>query len=417
VFTWTRWAVLLTVLAISTAIGLLHQKSPELRLVGVDALCPFGGVESLWRVISDGVFLKRIAFGSFALLGAAVGTNLLLGRVFCGQFCPLGTLQEIFGSLRNRLGIRRRELPSAVDVPARFLKYAVLGVFTWLTWRTATLVIRPYDPWVAYHHLTSAELFTEFGIGAAVLGISLAGSFVYDRFFCKYLCPTGAFLGLFNKLSFVRIARHEDACIDCGACDKACPANIKVSTVERHVADSECIACGQCVVACPKPESALRYEGRSGSVFKPATVLGLSAAVIFGVVAVSTATGRMEFTKPALAQQMDEAGHDAAAAAGAAQGGQGQGAGAGAGQVELEPAPSGAQFDVSLIRGYMTMREISTATGIPGDEFTQAFGVPEAALDVPMKDLKNSYPFDTQAVREFVAGRLGVPSATPDGCE
>ncbi len=303
-FAWARWGVLLSVLAISTTIGLLHQKAPELRLVGVDALCPFGGVESLWRMVSAGAFLKRIAFGSFALLGAAVGANLLLGRVFCGQFCPLGTLQELFGSLRSKLGMARREIPVSVDVPARFLKYAVLGIFTWLTWRTATLVIRPYDPWVAYHHLTSAELFAEFGIGFAVLAVSLAGSFLYDRFFCKYLCPTGALLGLFNKLSFVRVMRHDDACTSCGLCDQACPANIAVSTVEAAVADSECIACGQCVVACPRPESALRFESRSGSVLKPLVMVGFSAAIMIGVVAVSVASGRMEFTNPALAQQV-----------------------------------------------------------------------------------------------------------------
>ncbi len=65
----------------------------------------------------------------------------------------------------------------------------------------------------------------------------------------------------------------------------------------------------------------------------------------------------------------------------------------------------------------MTMREVSDATGIAPSEFTSTLGVPEQALDVPMKELKNTYPFDTQAVREFVATRLGVEATVPEGCE
>ena len=100
------------------------------------------------------------------------------------------------------------------------------------TWQAAALVMRPYDPWAAYAHITSAELMTEFGIGVAILGISLAGSLVYERFFCKYLCPMGAFLGIFSKVSFSGIRRDADACINCSVCDKACPMNLDVSTAD-----------------------------------------------------------------------------------------------------------------------------------------------------------------------------------------
>jgi len=395
-----RWAVLLGVLAISTVIGLLHQKAPDLRLVSVDALCPFGGVESLWAILSGGDLLKRVAVGSFVLLGASVGVNLLFGRAFCGQFCPLGTLQELFGALRDKLGVARREVPGAIDVPARFLKYLVFGVFAWLSWLTASLVIRPYDPWVAYHHLTSAELFTTFGIGAAVLGVSLAGSFVYDRFFCKYLCPMGAFLGLFNKLGRYRVVRHADACIDCGACDRACPVNIAVSEVPSAVSDSECIACGECVVACPK-EPALRVENRRGSVLTPVALTAVTAAVIFGVVALSTAFGDMRFTMPSLADQAPAA-IAAPAAAGAAAG--------------SSDSPT-AQVDVSLIKGYMSMAEVSQATGIPAEEFRAQFGVTQAEFAAPIKEAKANHAWDTQAVRDWVADRTGSPRAAATGCE
>ncbi len=391
-----RWVVLLSVLTISTVIGILHQKAPDLRVVSVDALCPFGGVESLWAVLSGGDMLKRIAVGSFVLLGASVGLNLLFGRAFCGQFCPLGTLQELFGSLRSKLGMARREVPKAIDVPARFLKYLVFGVFAWLSWLTASLVIRPYDPWVAYHHLTSPELFTTFGIGAAVLFVSLAGSFLYDRFFCKYLCPMGAFLGLFSKLGFYRVVRDSDACIDCGACDKACPANIDVSAVAEAVSDSECIACGECVAVCPK-SAALKLKSRRGATLTPVALSLATAGIVFGVVAVSLAFGDMRLTMPSLTAQIAPAG---ASAAPAAQG----------------SLPAG-QVDVSLIKGYMSMQEVADATGIPAAEFQAAFGVTDAELSMPLKEVKVNYDWDTQAVRDWVAQKTGSPAAAPSSCE
>ena len=94
-----------------------------------------------------------------------------------------------------------------------------------LTWNAGELLIRSYDPWVAYNHLTSAELLTENAIGLAVLVVALIGSLVYDRFFCKYACPMGALLALLSRLGLFRVRRDADTCIDCGACVDTCPVS------------------------------------------------------------------------------------------------------------------------------------------------------------------------------------------------
>ncbi len=410
-----RWAVLALVLVVSTVIGLLHQKMPELRLAGVDALCPFGGVESLWALLASGAMLKKIAAASFILLGAAVVLNLVLGRAFCGQFCPLGTLQELFGSLRNRLGMARREIPRAIDTPARFLKYLVFGVFAWLAWLTGSLAIRPYDPWVAYHHLTSPELLTNFGVGAAILGVSFVGSFFYDRFFCKYLCPMGAFLGLFNKLGFYQVTRHADACIDCLACDRVCPVNIEVSATPETLSDSECIACGECVAVCPKAE-ALTFETRTRKVMRPIVLVGATIAFMVAVIAVSVAAGAMTFFNKPLAQQVGAGAMPALATAPSAT----LTATAPAmstGDPAAASSSAPAQFDTSLIKGYMTIAEIAPATGIPTTDFIATLGITTAELTTPLKEMKYAHDFDTQAVRDFVADRLGVQRSEPEACE
>ena len=90
-------------------------------------------------------------------------------RSFCGNLCPLGALQGLFGAAGRRLLRRRLTVPRAVDRVARYLKYAVLVFFALWTWQAAELVLRPYDPWVAWAHLTSPDLLTSYGIGLAVL--------------------------------------------------------------------------------------------------------------------------------------------------------------------------------------------------------------------------------------------------------
>jgi hypothetical protein len=80
-------------------------------------------------------------------------------------------------------------------------------------------------------------------------------------------------------------------------------------------------------------------------------------------------------------------------------------------------AASAPQFDTALIKGYMSMNEVTQATGITSQEFISAFGVTSDELAMPLKEMKNAHDFDTQAVRDFVADRLGVARSAPEGCE
>lgn len=395
-----RWAVLLGLLATSTVLGLLHQNPGWLgfRTPPVDALCPFGGIESLWRTLAEGGYLKRIAASSFILLGGTLAVAALFGRAFCGQFCPLGTLQEVFGRLGIRLAGRRAEVPAVLDRPARYLKYGVLAFFTVWTWRAAELVMRPYDPWAAYHHLTSPELLTEFGIGAALLGVAVVGSLGFDRFFCKYICPMGAFLALLNKLSFYKVRRNASTCTNCRACDTACPVNIDVSTA-KDVTSAECLACGECVNACPVAGT-LEFSTRSRTSVLSATGVTLATlGIMAAIVLVTTASGAFGWTWGGKGQNTGcEDSRTSGGATGAA----------------TSPATGS---DTAAIKGSMTLADVSELTGIPADTILSDLGIEAAALDVPVRDLGRTYEGLTpKAVRDYVTWRLGG-DATPGGEE
>ncbi len=142
-----RWAVLAVVLVAITVIGYLHQTAATGKPAGVDALCPFGGLETAFSLITSGYLLKRVALSSVILLGAVLAVAVVFRRSFCGQICPLGFIQEMFGGLGRRIFRRRFTLPAWLDRPARYLKYVVLVVFIGLAWTTADPRDRPYDPW------------------------------------------------------------------------------------------------------------------------------------------------------------------------------------------------------------------------------------------------------------------------------
>src|SRR4029078_7940487 len=84
----------------------------------------------------------------------------------------------------------------------------------------------------------------------AVIGILLLGSVLVKNFWCRYLCPYGALLGLASLLSPLRIRRSLAACIDCGKCAKACPANLPVDQLVT-IKSAECTGCLECVSICP----------------------------------------------------------------------------------------------------------------------------------------------------------------------
>lgn len=373
-----RWGLLATVLVAVTGIGLWHQRAGSPKPVGVDALCPFGGLETFWSLVTTGALLQRIAVSSVVLLLIAVVLAVVFGRAFCGYLCPLGFLQELFGKLRRLFGMKRQaQLPARLDRPARWLKYALLVVIALWTWSAAGLVIRAYDPWAAWMHVSSAELLSEFGIGAAVLVLSLVASVVYERFFCRYLCPMGALLGTLKPLSLFHVRRDTKSCIGCGACDMACPMGIQVSETSS-VDSAECISCNECVNACPVAgvlEVGMKAGARDGAGKRKAlsvrTMVVTMLAIITIGIAGATVTGSFAWTMPSAAESVGGQGEDG-------------------------------RVDAEAIKGWMTMEEVAKAAGIDPARLGEAFGVPEADLGKPMKDITGTYGFDVEQVREHV---------------
>jgi polyferredoxin len=176
------------------------------------------------------------------------------GPVFCGWVCPFGTVQEFLGKIGKRLFKKRYNhfIPAKVDPYLRYLRYIVLG---WVVYQTAlagTLVFLNIDPYFALFNFWSDEVVWT---ALAVLGVTLVGSLFVERPWCKYACPYGAALGIFNAF---KLSRNANTCINCKRCDRVCPMNITPSD-DKNVLNHQCIMCLECTSEniCPVDDALL----------------------------------------------------------------------------------------------------------------------------------------------------------------
>jgi len=218
-----------------------------------DAYCPFGGVVTLWQFITAGTFIRKLHPSNLVVLAATLATAVVMGRAFCGWLCPLGSVQEWLARMAQKLTGGRKawlpvKLPPVVDRPLRYLKYPVLG---WALWSSISAVVPPLEPFCPYKTLFHFQL--ESALSWSVFVVMIAGSLLIERFWCKYLCPLGAVLSVFNEVSPIRVRTDKAVCTDCGLCGSTC--GMGVENRPENIRSLECIRCLDCLDTCKRPEA------------------------------------------------------------------------------------------------------------------------------------------------------------------
>jgi len=162
---------------------------------------------------------------------------VVLGRVFCGWVCPMGSLIELSDMLLSPI---RRRNPMAMrgprpgSMPVRFPPaLAILGAtIAGIATNAGLLPFLHPNVWIV--RICSLSL-----LGLVFLGLIVIASAFGRRLWCVYLCPLGALYGLLARAPFPRLAIRR--CSGCGACDR-CPmqaANASSRTVLAH----QCTLC------------------------------------------------------------------------------------------------------------------------------------------------------------------------------
>lgn len=209
--------------------------------------CPLGGVESLYTYATEGNLTCSLAISNFYILAGVLVMTLLLRRGFCSYMCPIGTISEWLQRGAARLGVRPISVPYRLDRRLSVLKYLVLTIILYFTYRASELVFRGFDPCYALISRHGEDITAWAYVVAGAVAI---GSLLVIVPFCRWLCPLAAVLNPFSHFGLTRIKRHQDACLDCGHCASVCPMAIPVDRVGQVTA-ARCLSCMSCVDGCP----------------------------------------------------------------------------------------------------------------------------------------------------------------------
>jgi len=272
--------------------------SPVARPAGVEGWLPIAGMMNLkyWLLTRHVPALHPAAM--FLLL-TFLSMSFLLRKAFCSWLCPIGTLSEYLWRAGRRLFGRNFRLLRWLDIPLRGLKYLLLGFFLWAVSSMSAAAIEAFmrSPYGIIADVKMLNFFRHIGeTGLIVLGVLIVASVFVQNFWCRYLCPYGALLGLSSLLSPLRIRRNPEACIDCAKCAKACPSALPVDQLVT-IKSAECTGCLECIAICPSQgalQMALPQTASTNTATRPIpawTMAALVAALFLGVVGLAKFTG------------------------------------------------------------------------------------------------------------------------------
>jgi polyferredoxin len=165
------------------------------------------------------------------IICTVIALALIVGRTFCGNICPVGSLQELAYAVPVRkLNVRNTKILELI----RLAVFAVTVI--------AAIYLIDLMAYTGLYDLFSLTLSAGLVIAAGLIVLSV---FLY-RPICRILCPFGALFSLFAEFSLFRMRRTK-TCIGCKKCEIACPAR----TAGKDDSKRECYICGRCTDACP----------------------------------------------------------------------------------------------------------------------------------------------------------------------
>lgn len=235
------------------------------RPPGVEGFLPISALMSLFYwALSGHIHLVHPA-GLFILV-AIILVSLLFGKSFCSWLCPIGYLVEMAGEFGEKLFGRRIKPWAWLDYPLRSLKYLLFFFFAYSIFTMTEADLKSFldSPYNVIADIKMYDFFRNITLFSfVVITALLLLSVIIRNFWCRYLCPYGALLGMISFFSPMKIKRDKISCIDCGLCTKACPSSIKVDKTGIVLSD-ECTSCMNCIDVCPVKDALIMKDMVTG---------------------------------------------------------------------------------------------------------------------------------------------------------
>ncbi len=209
--------------------------------------------------ISDPLTIFQVLFSSkifnitmLASILIPVLLMLLLGRVWCSFFCPYYTIVEFLAWIRKKLKLKSikpkyKKGDSSRSNTIRFI-FLISGLI--LTGITGIPILNL----ILTHGIISSQalILVKFGYLTFeivfVILLLLIEFFLIDKFWCKYLCPSGTLLSLLKFKKGMRVKKQVSECSGCNMCITVCPMGLDPQTEGDNIL---CNNCGDCIDACP----------------------------------------------------------------------------------------------------------------------------------------------------------------------
>ena len=211
-----------------------------------------------------------------------LGLTVVLGRFFCGMLCPMGVTvdvadkfirpktkdpakkpPEVLKQLKYQillfilgaamLGVSLVFLASPLPLITRFCGLIVYPALCLVSDR-AMAAVRPlanhFDITSLAYAVIPRPRFDLQWVTLLFFIVIFGLAFYSPRFWCRYLCPSGAVFALISRRPFLR-RQVSDKCTECALCQKRCPMGAigHDPLVTDH---SECIVCETCARICPE---------------------------------------------------------------------------------------------------------------------------------------------------------------------
>lgn len=249
---------------------------------------------------------SRALFLAFAFSAITLVITLVLGRVVCGWVCPLGAFYQFFSFVFKKSKLLR---PKKTPPNSTLWKYYILvlvficalfsldlvGILDPLSllYRSFTTAVLPLVDYLFsgimdityklnlsglgqimfrfYSSLDLNSIFIQgFFLGLIFLGIVLLNLY-RERFWCRYLCPLGALLGVAARWNLFKLKIDSQKCIHCHLCSIHCPTQA-APFPEEEWKSCECVYCFTCSSICPT--GAVQFPVRTSS--EPVESINLS---------------------------------------------------------------------------------------------------------------------------------------------
>ncbi|GAB6010906.1 4Fe-4S binding protein [Viscerimonas tarda] len=185
-------------------------------------VCSIGSVQNVALALVDNSYTIPLVALLFFIL--PIIFTFLFGRVFCAGVCPLGAMQEIVNIKNYRIS---KSLAAVLGIiPWVYLIFAILYAVT----RSSFIICR-FDPFVGIFRLGG-------DIGLILFGVALLIASVFTgRPFCRFICPYGALLSFFSRVSIWKMKMTPN-CINCELCHNACPVDAILPIYENKVKET-----------------------------------------------------------------------------------------------------------------------------------------------------------------------------------